>query len=78
MGGGAEHRNLVRGKIWRWSASRATGMVETERGDYVWFGLNVLGGRDINEIAIGDTVEVQFEPANQDSHKLRATRLIWT
>lgn len=65
------------GTIWRWDRKRATGMVETLSGEHIWFGLDSIIGRDFGTISLGDSVEVEYEHANQDSHKLRAIKITW-
>lgn len=68
----------AKGKVWRWNAKRATGIVETEDGSHIWFGLDALGEeKNFGDIALGDSVEVEFETAEQDSHELRALEVVW-
>lgn len=33
----------AKGKVWRWNEKRATGIIDTEDGSHVWFGLDSLG-----------------------------------
>ncbi|MBF6318485.1 hypothetical protein [Nocardia cyriacigeorgica] len=68
---------VQRGKISRWNRKRATGIVESAADDQIWFGLDSLGGRNFDDIAIGDEVEVEYEFAQQDSHNLRAVAITW-
>jgi hypothetical protein len=68
---------ITHGTIWRWDRKRATGMIESDGGTYIWFGLDSLYGRNFDDINIGDSVEVEYEPAQQDSHNWRAIRIVW-
>ncbi|MEU6562009.1 hypothetical protein [Nocardia nova] len=65
------------GKIWRWEPKRATGMIESFDGEYIWFGLNAILGRSFDDISIGDVVTVEYKHAQQDSHNLRAVSITW-
>ncbi|WP_216894446.1 hypothetical protein [Nocardia alni] len=65
------------GTVWRWNNKRATGIIETAAGDHIWFGLDSLGDRNFGDIAVGESVEVEYEHAQQDSHNLRAVRITW-
>jgi len=67
----------ARGTIWRWNRKRATGIIECETGDHIWFGLDSLRGRSFDEIRIGDVVDVDYELAQQDSHDRRALAISW-
>ncbi|MGW5517182.1 hypothetical protein [Nocardia africana] len=66
------------GKVWRWNEKRATGIIETEDGSHVWFGLDSLGEhKNFGDVALDDSVEVEYEAAQQDSHSLRAVKITW-
>jgi hypothetical protein len=68
----------AKGKVWRWNEKRATGIIETEDGSHVWFGLDSLGEhKNFGDVAIDDSVEVEYEEAQQDSHDLRAIKVTW-
>ncbi|PPJ25493.1 hypothetical protein [Nocardia nova] len=68
----------AKGKVWRWNEKRATGIIETEGGSHVWFGLDSLGEhKNFGDVAIDDSVEVEYEEAQQDSHDLRAIKVTW-
>ncbi|WP_067670489.1 hypothetical protein [Nocardia miyunensis] len=67
----------AKGTVWRWNDKRATGVIETTAGDHVWFGLDSLGDRNFGNVAVGDSVEVEYEVAEQDSHNLRAIQVTW-
>ncbi|PSR64936.1 hypothetical protein C8259_08210 [Nocardia nova] len=68
----------ARGRVWRWNDKRATGIIETEDGSHVWFGLDSLGEhKDFGDVALDDSVEVEYEAAQQDSHDLRAIKVTW-
>lgn len=68
----------AKGKVWRWNEKRATGIIETEDGAHVWFGLDSLGEhKNFGDVALDDSVEVEYEPAQQERHDLRATKVTW-